>query len=52
MWGILSLEERRLLAGKYLYNSVHLSAVAQAGSVQGKPPWMDKEEGEVKFSGG
>lgn len=29
-----------------------LLAVALAGSVQGKPPWMGKEEGEVKPNGG
>lgn len=32
--------------------SVSPLAVAQVGSVQGKSPWMGKEEGEVKPSGG
>lgn len=50
MWGILSLEER---AGCWLestFTTVSISplAVAQADSVQGKPPGMGKEEGEVK----
>lgn len=52
-WGTLFPEERRLLVGKYLYNSICLSIGSNGpigSSVQGKSLWMGKEEGEVNAS--